>query len=44
MDSSHVILLQFCIPNFLDNLDSIGGFKSRDTFAVLHSEFFGQPT
>ena len=27
-----------------DNLDSIGGFKSRDTFAVLHSEFFGQPT
>ena len=23
-----------------DNLDSIGGFKSRDTFAVLHSEFF----
>ena len=22
-----------------DNLDSIGGFKSRDTFAVLHSEF-----
>ena len=27
-----------------DNLDSIGGFKSRDTFAVLHSEFLGQPT
>ena len=23
-----------------DNLDSIGGFKSHDTFAVLHSEFF----
>ena len=23
-----------------DNLDSIGGFKSRDAFAVLHSEFF----
>ena len=22
-----------------DNLDSIGGFKSCDTFAVLHSEF-----
>ena len=22
-----------------DNLDSIGGFKSRDTFAVLHSNF-----
>ena len=27
-----------------DNLDSIGGFKSRDTFAVLHSKFLGQPT
>ena len=27
-----------------DNLDSIGGFESRDTFEVLHSEFFGQPT
>ena len=27
-----------------DNLDSIGGFKSCDTFAVLHSDFFGQPT
>ena len=27
-----------------DNLDSSGGFKPRDTFAVFHSEFFGQPT
>ena len=27
-----------------DNLDSIGGFKSHNTFAVLHSEFFGKPT
>ena len=30
--------------NSPDNLDSIGGFKSRDTFAVLHSKLFGQRT